>query len=131
MARNQTKFIFQIGHANLNPVNGIRFDRAIAAAASVHCGGCTLSHKTGYWCEDGAEKGRKAFQAKAVSEMCVDLELTCEAGKAEAVYEAMTRSIAEAATEYAIDTNWVHVSETQITGRHFSVAAIMADRVSA
>ena len=120
--RNQTKFTYQIGYA----VQSKRFETDLAALASTHCGGCTTSTKTGWWCADGAEKGRDTFFAKPEQEHCFQLELTCEEHKADAVYDAMMRGIAHIVAVHGIETNWVHCSEVQMTGRHFSVEALNA-----
>ncbi len=120
--RKQIKFIFQIGLPHSQ--NPEPFRAAIAAAASSYCGGCTMAQKTGYWVETGATR-QERFNGQAYSETCIELELTCEQAKAESVYQGMAVAIAREAKAHAIDTNWVHVSEIPMTGRHFSVAHIL------
>lgn len=123
--RNQIKFIFQIGYGNhcldANPA----FEHALARGASALCGGCTTSAKTGWWCEDGTER-KRVFDAPAQSERAFEIELTCEAHKADWVYAEMQVVIATAAHEHRVATEWVHVSEVAMRGRHFAVSDVMA-----
>lgn len=119
--RKQVKFTFQIGYAEPHH----EFEKDIINAASALCGGCTTSHKSGWWTTDGATHAA-TFSGTVEGEHCFELELTCELAKAELVYDAMTYGIAAAAQYWAIDTNWVHVTEVEMTGRHFSIAAINA-----
>ena len=124
--RNQIKFTFQIGY----PVQSLAFEHSIASAASRICGGCTTSTAIGWWCEDGDER-KERFTAPAASEHTFQLELTCEAVKAENAYQEMCQSIADIVAAHGIATNWVHVSETEMRGRHFSVDAINAAKAVA
>lgn len=39
----------------------------------------------------------------------------------------MTHEIADAAAFFEIDVNWVHVSEVEMKGRHFSVKALQEE----
>lgn len=119
--RKQVKFIFQIGYAEQNE----HFEANIIAAASRVSGGCTTSTKTGWWCEDGDEK-KQSFSGRLAQEHCFELELTCELHKADMAYDVMCQEIASAAQFFEIETNWVHCSEIEMKGRHFSVAAINA-----
>lgn len=124
--RNQIKFTFQIGYAAPHA----KFEACIAQAASVICGGCTTSHKTGHWMSDG-DSHAKRFNGSLEREHCFQLELTCESDKAEAAYQEMVFEIAALADALRVETDWVHVSEVAMTGRHFSVAAINAAKVAA
>ena len=117
--RKQVKFTFQIGYQT----ESRDFEAAIAFAASIHCGGCTTSNKTGFWTEDGASHAKR-FTGALERERCFELELTCELSKAESVFEIMQAEIAAAAADFGVNTNWVHVSEIQVTGRHFSIEKI-------
>lgn len=114
--RKQIKFTFQIGY----PAQNVAFEHAIAGAASRICGGCTTSSALGWWCEDGDER-KERFTAPAVSEHTFELELTCERSKAEDAYQEMCHSIADIVAAHGVDTDWVHVTEIEMTGRHFSV----------
>lgn len=116
--RAQTKFVFQIGL----PENQPQFAGGVIRAASRLCGGCTTSTKEGWWMEDG-DQHKPVFEGKLEREVCFELELTCERHKAEGVYEAMRMAIADMARHWGVDTNWIHVTETQMVGRHFSIAA--------
>lgn len=124
--RTQVKFVFQIGYAEQNTA----FEVDVIETATELCGGCTTAAKTGWWRDDGASHAA-TFTGRLDFEHCFELELTCEAHKAEAVYDAMTLGIADAARAYDVETNWVHVSEIAMTGRHFSVEAINAARLAA
>lgn len=117
--RQQTKLTFQIGYAKRNP----RFESLVAHAASVICGGCTVALATGFWADDGAEKGLNIFEGKVQQEHTFQLELTCENAKLETAYEVMCEAIAHWAQVERVNTDWVHVSQTPIIGRHFSVKA--------
>lgn len=117
--RAQTKFTFQIGYPAQHP----QFEGAIVRAASRICGGCTTSTKTGWWCEDG-DSHLETFSGKLEREHCFELELTCERHKAERAYSEVAEAIAQAALDWGVDTTWVHVSETQMIGRHFNVHQI-------
>lgn len=123
--RNQIKFVFQIGYAEENEC----FEAAVIAAASKLCGGCTTSAKAGWWCEDGASHA-ETFKGALQRERCFELELTCEQRKAERVYDVMASEIADAARYFEVATDWVHVSETAMRGRHFSVEAINAQNAA-
>lgn len=118
--RRQLKFTFQIGYPSLNA----SFEDAVIATASRLCGGCTVSHKVGAWCEDGASHA-DTFAATPEREHCFELELTCEEAKANRVYDVMRREISNAAVIYGIDANWVHVTETEMRGLHFSIDATL------
>lgn len=121
--RKQIKFVFQIGYQPVD-TSAIDFENSVVRSASELCGGCTVSHKVGYWTEDGASHAA-TFKGKLQTEHCFEVELTCELAKAERVYSAMQYGIAMAAAQHKIDTDWVHVTETEMTGRHFSVAQIL------
>lgn len=114
--RAQTKYTFQIGI----PTRNRRFEKQIVTFASLLCGGCTTSIKDGWWCADGADH-KETFEIEPEREVCFELELTCEQGKAEMVYSRMCRHVSLLAARLGVDTNWVHVTETQMVGRHFSV----------
>jgi len=121
--RNQIKFTFQIGYAKQNDA----FEADIITAASRHCGGCTTSSKDGWWMDDGDAK-KDTFRGHLFAEHCFELELTCEEHKAERAYFAVQQAICDAVLKHGVDTNWVHVTETPMTGRHFSVSALLAER---
>lgn len=119
--RNQVKFVFQLGYAERHA----HFEANVIAAASAICGGCTTSNKVGWWCADGAER-KERFAGRVEKEHCFQLELTCEEHKAERAYQLVTEEIAAAAADFQVEIDWVHVSETEIKGRHFSVKAAQA-----
>lgn len=125
--RNQIKFVFQIGlerpQARSN-AGGVFRGQVIAAACEL-CGGCTTDEKAGWWCEDGASHA-DTFKGELDRETCFELELTCEEDKSERVYTALQVAIAEAAQRNAIRTEWVHVSETVMRGRHFAVSSVLS-----
>ncbi len=120
--RNQTKFTFQIGYDLHNHAGAMiaSFQHSCVEAASKLCGGCTSSIKTGWWMEDGAEH-KQTFEGRMCREECFQIELTCEEHKAEDALSKLMFEIAEAALVLDIETDWVHVTETPMTGRHFSV----------
>lgn len=124
--RKQIKFTFQIGYAEQSEA----FETDVIRGASTCCGGCTTRHAVGWWRDDGDER-KVAFMGKLEREHCFEVELTCELHKAEAVYDAMRDMIAGAVAEHGIATNWVHVTETEMRGRHFSVEAIKGASVAA
>lgn len=113
--RTQLKLVFQIGTADAHPA----FEAALIAHASMLCGGCTTSHDTGWWKEDGDQR-QQYFTGTLHKEHCFTLELTTELSKVEAVYESMADAIALKAGRYGVDTDWVHVSRTMMQGMHFS-----------
>lgn len=117
--REQIKYVFQIGYPKAHK----GFEQSIVAQASKMCGGCTTDHKNGWWTEDGASHG-DTFKGALMGEHCFQLELTTEKHKASRVLKAMQTVIADAALWWGIDTDWVHVSETEMVGHHFSVKAI-------
>lgn len=119
--RRQIKLTFQIGfNATQTASNVFRFQ--IARDVSRVCGGCTTSFKDGWWMSDGASHAQR-FKGDLQRETCLEVELTCELAKVDAAYNAAKDAITDAALRYGIETDWVHVSETEMTGRHFSVAA--------
>lgn len=71
---------------------------------------------------DGDEH-RDNFEGELIQERCFDLELTCELAKVDRVLEHMRSQIICLAATWDIQTNWVHVSEIEMTGRHFSINA--------
>jgi len=119
--RNQIKFTFQIGY----PSQDVSFEADVIKAASKVCGGCTTATKTGWWMDDGASHA-DTFKGTLAREHCFELELTCEQNKAERAYDDICAAIAASALRHDVNTNWVHVSEVVMTGRHFSVEAINA-----
>lgn len=123
--KQQMKLVFQIGYdRNENAMfNG--FERQIIKAASMVSGGCTTRTNDGWWMSDGAEH-KAEFTGKLQRETCFELELTCEMHKAEDAYHSMVYEIAVAADTYGVNTDWVHVTETPMTGRHFSVKETLA-----
>jgi len=121
MSREQIKFTFQIGLPMDTPEDVLfHFKKDIASAASHVSGGCTMSQKTGYWKEGGDER-HKYFGGVMIEEIAVELEVTCEMHKAEDCYAYIKDMIAAHANAYGLKTDWVHVTETKMTGRHFSI----------
>lgn len=126
--RQQVKLIFQIGVPSLQP----QFFGAVIRMATQLCGGCTTSTKDGWW-REGAEEHGDWFFGELQREVCYELELTCEMHKAESAMHIMQRAIAEYASNWGVDTNWVHVTQLACFGRHFSVKAVqqeMANRTA-
>ena len=121
--RKQIKLTFQIGFQS--SAHGLEataaFERYIARGLSRVCGGCTTDYRKGWWAEEGAKRAER-FEGKIHREDCLTVELTCEPHKVEAAYQAARDIITREAFEYGIETEWVHVSEVEMTGRHFSVA---------
>lgn len=120
MSRQQIKFVFQIGYNHDNATESTTFQEDVIKGACCASGGCTSAIKDGWWCPDGGQRHYR-FNTKAEREICFEVELTCEPAKAEGAYEHMKAIISLAAEYHGIDTNWVHVTETVMTGRHFSV----------
>lgn len=125
--RNQIKFIFQIGlpltSADFNTRAHIAhryFRQEVIEAATRACGGCTTRSDVGWWREDG-DSHSDQFSGTLEREEAFTIELTCETRKAEGVYQDMVEAITIAASEHSVDTNWVHVSEVPMVGRHFSI----------
>lgn len=117
--RKQTKFTFQIGYAAQHQ----EFELAIIRAASRVCGGCTTTTKQGWWAAYD-DCNCDTFVGDPELEHCFELELTCEEAKAERAYRDVQLAICEAVARWGVQVNWVHVTETEMRGRHFSVAAI-------
>lgn len=125
--RNQIKFTFQIGlpmaSNDFNTGANIAhryFRKEVIEAATRACGGCTQRSDVGWWREDG-DSHQSQFAGTLAQEECFTIELTCETRKAEGVYQDMVEAITISAAEHKVDTNWVHVTETPMVGRHFSV----------
>jgi hypothetical protein len=118
--RKQVKFTFQVGTAKRHK----DFELKVVNEVSKVCGGCTTSSKVGWWRDDGDTHANR-FEGELFEEYCFELELTCEQHKAEAAYRVACNAIAMAAGLHDVDTNWVHVTETEMTGRHFSVAELL------
>ena len=119
--RQQVKFVFQIGLPALHQ----NFMYDIARDASSMCGGCTTDIKRGYWMTD-EDRHQSVYIADLEQEVCFQLELTCEMHKKDNVYAYMVGAICATAELYEVETDWVHVSEIPMTGRHFSVASLNA-----
>ena len=117
--RSQIEMKFAIGYA----VENTAFDQDVIAVASGVCGGCYVTQGAGYWMSDGAVKGQMYFTGKLETEHCLHITLTCEVAKADGAYETMRGAIATLATHHNVDTDWVHVQQHEIVGRHFSVKA--------
>ncbi len=122
--RKQIKLTFQIGFDSSNMALALvsAFEADIARDVSRVCGGCTTDHRKGWWAEDGATHAQR-FTGDIQKEDCLTVELTCEPAKAEDAYQTAKLAIIRAAFRYGIETDWVHVSEVEMTGRHFSVAS--------
>lgn len=119
--RSQTELRFIVGF----PLTGHdpEIDSAINAIVegiSAKCGGCTVVYDEGYWKEDGA-KHHTTFTGKLHIEEAVTFQVTCENHKLEDVYFHVRKLICETVTRWEIPVDWVHVIETPIIGRHFSV----------
>lgn len=124
MSRTQIKLTFQIGFqsAALPLALVSAFEHDIARDVSTVCGGCTTDFRKGWWMSDGASHANR-FKGDLQKEDCLTVELTCEPAKVDAAYDTARDAITAAAFRHHIETDWVHVSEVEMTGRHFSVAA--------
>ena len=120
--RDQIKLTFNMGAEALPAA----FTQCIVAEAVRLCGGCYCPSGTGYWNELDQTR-EHVFYGNAIPEETLVIELTCEPEKVERVVTIMRRVIAAAVKSFALPVNWVHVTETPIVGRHFSVAEVLAE----
>lgn len=123
--RKQTKLTFNMGSEYIN--DGFR--RHVIKAACACSGGCFVPTGTGYWIEGQTHAER--FDGPIEREETLVIELTCEQDKVEGVYLDMKNAIAEAAYRWACAVNWVHVTELEMTGRHFSAVAVQRENMIA
>lgn len=124
--RKQVKFVFQVGyqyHGGVAP-NVDRFEHDVISKANWLCGGCTTDIKQGHWVE--GETHAERFEGEAIVERCFQLELTTEPHKADEVLTEMQHAMAYLSMVHEVKTDWVHCSETEIVGRHFSLEAMRA-----
>lgn len=98
----------------------LQFREAVISAASEVCGGCTSLEAEGWWKEDGASHAEN-FSGALGKEKCWLLLLSCEEAKVEKAYEAVKNAICSSAVKFGIETDWVHVTQKEFIGRHFSV----------
>jgi len=126
--RTQHKLTFQLGYDfDSHPTTSILlFEEHAARLASSISGGCTTSIKKGWWCPEGTQRRRRFDPLSAQSERTFEIELTCEDHKLDQAYLDMQNGLASLAAEFMIETDWVHVSEVEIKGRHFSIASLNA-----
>jgi hypothetical protein len=116
--RKQVKLTFNMGAKALSDV----FKEDVIKAACTCSGGCFVVNGTGYWVE--GETHAKRFKGEPQAEDALVIELTCEADKVEGVYADMQAEIAHAAAFWFQEIDWVHVTQVEMIGRHFSVAAL-------
>ena len=114
--RDQIKLIFNIGSDYIPD----QFKAGVISAAVGTCGGCFVHHGDGYW-NDLDETKMDFFRGKPVKEMALVIEVTCEPEKLWFTYEHIKHAIVHEARHWAVDVNWVHVSQIAMTGLHFSV----------
>ena len=75
---------------------------------------------------DGAEHA-STFSGKLEQEYCFELELTCGPRKSDRALESVKAAIANSRLNWDVDTNWIHVTEIVVAGRHVNIAATAAE----
>lgn len=121
--RQQVELRFYFGAESLPHA----FKTAMIGAASALCGGCFVADGAGYWIESDGPRRADAFQGTLATEDTLCIGLTTETHKLESVLAEMQDRTVTAAMETGAAVDWVHVQQTAIVGRHFSVKAAMAD----
>lgn len=119
--RQQRAFSFMVGYPIGTDHMKIKaFEAEVVTAISLVCGGCETDFTTGWWRDDGADNTEE-FTGQLHRENTISFNFTAENRKAERAYSAARKAIVLSAKRNKLDTNWVHVKETRILGRHFSV----------
>jgi hypothetical protein len=117
MMREQRKLTFYIGVLYCPSA----FVEEIATAACHISGGCTVSYAKGLWMEEAGHLRSTSYTGEPKQETCLRIEVTCETKKVDGAYYDIRAAIGWAAETYGTDTNWVHVTDEEVIGRHFSV----------
>lgn len=126
--RTQIELRFYFGAESLPPL----FRSAMVRAASRLCGGCFVADGSGYWINrDDARGNGSDFGGTVETEETLCIGLTCEPEKVARVMRDMESATVDACDATGAAVDWVHVQETEITGRHFSVNAARAARAVA
>ena len=127
MAREQIKLTFTAGWAPDTP-GADAFIHAVKVAAARIAGGYTAHVAEGGWIAEAGKTRADRYDGDALeTDVAFVLEITMETGKLDAGRAEMQRAIAINAGAFmpgAVD--WVHLTETPVIGRHFSVAAMLA-----
>ena len=119
--REQVELTFLLGYdREATPHAKVKaFETNVIQLACKLCGGCAVVQTQGYWMSDGV--GRKqTYNGRLANEHTLHIKLTCELHKEAHVYETMRAFISAWADLYGVDTEWVHVQRSTITGQHFN-----------
>lgn len=127
MGRIQTTFTFYAGFPlTCDPASVQQWAEAVKVAASVQCGGYACDWIEGGWIADAVNRRATYDAGDLEKETVFRLTLTCEPGKADAAYQAVCQTMADAALTLALPLDWVHCSESQTIARHVSMIALRA-----
>lgn len=96
------------------------FEEPLIKEVNAVAGGCTVQRSIGYWVE-GAVNEKDRYSGPTEDEFCFHLSFSVIPSKAESAYGTVRAAIRQLARKYGIDTDWVHVTETDVYARHFSV----------
>ena len=96
------------------------FERRVADAASLICGGCETMFSTGWWKDDGASHAQR-FTGNLEREATLTVKVSCEIAKSPEAYRHIKNAIIVYARDGGVETNWVHAQRTPFVGMHFSV----------
>lgn len=121
----QTKLVFQIGlqrypEHTAHWSTAESFKRRVADHATFIVGGCTVSNKQGY-CAPDCTTRKSCYAGSSIPEECFEVELTMDRNREALVYDFMKRAIQSSTAIFGIDTDWIHVLSTPVTGWHFSI----------
>lgn len=124
--RPQIELKFYFGAARLPAA----FKTHLIGMASALCGGCFVADGAGYWVESDGPRRADSFEGSLATEETLCIGLTTEPHKVDRVLSEMEDAAANAAIAHGADVDWVHVQQTQIMGRHFSVKAAIAQKAA-
>lgn len=127
--REQIELKFQVGYPTSTPYTRVvAFERHVCQEISRICGGCETSHTKGWWRDDGADH-KTAFRGILQEENTLTFTVTCEKLKVDLAYKITKEALCDAALVFRIETDWIHVKESSVLGRHFSVKEVNREDV--
>ena len=107
---------------------GMQMREDIIDQANFLAGGCTVTFSDGYWM-DGAQDTKQVYHGKALTELCMKIEMLVPTDRLEFVMKWMRRGIIVALrcdhedsheNQKQVDMDWVQVTTQRVDTHHFA-----------